>query len=638
MNNGKSVSVVLALANDESFCTALLASLPDGCHLIVERNLDDALTRMISIEPDAVLVNDSGKLVPESIQVLRKQAPDVPLIVLTDQTDVESWTAFSVAGAHKCISKPIDAKELQDAIWCGMASEYASEHKAIAGPSRVASAPAGPVRQQAVLRWVHRHLVMNDDPQRISEALIEGACDIFDAARAALVMQVGQAVRVVASHGLKKELVRSMWFDPTRGLMRWLELHPAMVHSDSPVLPASAKKEMSLLGARLAVPILNDGRVEGALLLGDHALGLEYGPEECELLSLVAKSASACLEKAARRRSDEDRHVRVDHALASLREGVVTIRPDRTISTINPAAARILQVNACDVLGKSVQKLGSSLTDLILRVLLSHEPRRGEEVFEHAAGKTLDVDVTPMGNHGVVAVFTERCAQEALPQDDLAYSPVWEHLAERTAQEIKNPMVAINTFAQLLPKKYDSKEFREEFSKVVQEEISRINGVVETIFDFAKRPRPDFRSSDLNRTVRWVLEAFEDELSRRSIVLETKLDTGQLNVILDPELFSKAIGNVVQNSIDAMPNGGTLKVMTSRSGESHDLVIADTGPGISDHDAPLVFQPFFSTKERGMGLGLTVANRILEQHRGKLELLNRGKSGGAFVFHLPMAM
>ena len=121
-------------------------------------------------------------------------------------------------------------------------------------------------------------------------------------------------------------------------------------------------------------------------------------------------------------------------------------------------------------------------------------------------------------------------------------------------------------------------------------------------------------------------------------MIKTELDAERLNVILDPELFSKAIGNVVQNSIDAMPNGGTLKVMTSRSGESHDLVIADTGPGISDHDAPLVFQPFFSTKERGMGLGLTVANRILEQHRGKLELLNRGKSGGAFVFHLPMAM
>jgi signal transduction histidine kinase len=225
--------------------------------------------------------------------------------------------------------------------------------------------------------------------------------------------------------------------------------------------------------------------------------------------------------------------------------------------------------------------------------------------------------------------------EEQVKEQDVAYSPFWEFLASRVAQEIKNPMVAINTFAQLLPRKYESEDFREAFGEVVQKEVARINGVVETLFDFARHPRLVTEHSKVNDQVRSVLKSFEEELAHRSIVLEAQWDPDDPEVDMDAVFFSQALHNVVQNSIEAMPTGGKLKVTTRHTPEAVEVLVADTGPGIAEQDAPLVFSPFFSTKEQGMGLGLTLAQRIMKQHSGELRLVPEPEGGAAFAFRLP---
>lgn len=132
-----------------------------------------------------------------------------------------------------------------------------------------------------------------------------------------------------------------------------------------------------------------------------------------------------------------------------------------------------------------------------------------------------------------------------------------------------------------------------------------------------------------------VLRSFEDELRARSIEVETAFDPSLPDVELDPVYFAQALHNVVQNSIDAMPGGGKLNVSTRSGSDRCEVMVHDSGPGIPEQDAPLIFMPFFSTKEQGMGLGLTTANRIIKQHRGELRLLSSEEGGSTFALSVP---
>ncbi|HQH70315.1 MAG TPA: ATP-binding protein, partial [Candidatus Hydrogenedentes bacterium] len=393
-------------------------------------------------------------------------------------------------------------------------------------------------------------------------------------------------------------------------------------------------KELQVLGARLAAPLLVSGRVCGALVLGEKSSGINYSMEERDLLTALARSASTSLENAELYQNVYRQQRRLDAVLGNLRTGVVVVSPDRRVSLMNKATERILQVRGTDVLGRSVQKLGSGFADVILRTMKEGKPRLRQEVHDPAINATLGLSATPLDDGGVVVVFS-RLPEEQASREDIAYSPFWEYLASRVAQEIKNPMVAINTFAQLLPKKYDTEDFRQAFSETVQQEITRINNVAETLFEFARHPRLTLKKANINDTVKGVLRSFEDELRARSIEVETAFDPSLPDVELDPVYFAQALHNVVQNSIDAMPGGGKLNVSTRSGSDRCEVMVHDSGPGIPEQDAPLIFMPFFSTKEQGMGLGLTTANRIIKQHRGELRLLSSEEGGSTFALSVP---
>jgi two-component system sensor kinase len=393
-------------------------------------------------------------------------------------------------------------------------------------------------------------------------------------------------------------------------------------------------KELQLLGAQLAAPLLSDGRVFGAIVLGEKACGLAYSRTERDLVSLIARSTSMAFERAQRAHQTEARGKRLDRVLSSMDAAVVCVARDRTVTLVNPAAERLLETSAGDLIGRSVQKVGSSFADVALRAMDANAPVANAQIHERAIAKNLLLNAVPMNGDGVVVVFGQRAA-ETVKSDDLAQSPFWEYLAGRVAQEIKNPMVAINTFAQLLPRKYDSEDFRDAYSRVVQQEIARINAVAETLFDFSREPKPALRRIRLNDTVQEALQSFERELRARSIKLAAKWDPQIDEAEADPEYLAQAVRNVVQNAIDAMPNGGTLRIETRRDGGIAAIRIGDTGPGIRDDEASKIFLPFFSTKEQGMGLGLPIARRIAQQLHGDLKMAPRDNDGGGFEFTLP---
>lgn len=625
--------VVLVIAEERAIREAISASLRDTCHTVFESEVDAALRRLISIHADAIILDDTPRLGVTALTQVRKAAPHLPLIALSARGDSETRAGFMLAGAAACLPKPFSYEELLGALNQIIDTQEVSLESVpvhVSEPSNTAIIN----QYQTAMRWMNRFMSSMEDTGRLEYVLADALVDVFDPSRCAVLLDRDGAVRVAASHGVAAGVAQTLRLEYASGLMRWFEVNPYLIDKAS-ARSASAAKELHLLGARLGVPVLCGGRVIGSLVIGDKASGREYSAEERELLTTMARAAGTALENAGLHHDLAGQQGHLTTVLEHLASGVVVVGGDKTIRLLNQSAERILQMRAVDLVGRSVQKLGSGFADIVLRVLMNRRPLLRQEVRDAAINATLGLSAAPLGDDGVVVIFS------ALPKrqrakDDVEYSPYWEYLSARVAQEIKNPLVAINTFAQLLPRKYESEDFREQFGEVMQKEVDRINRVVETLFDFARHPRLVLQTSSVNEVVTSVLDTFEDEAKNRGISIERKLDTNLPDANLDPLFFSQAIHNVVQNAFDAMPNGGKLKVVSRQRDEGSEIVIADTGSGIPEQVAPLVFLPFFGTREFGMGLGLTVANRIAKQHHGELKLLS-SDSGSVFAFRIPRA-
>lgn len=625
--------VILVIADERAIREAISASLRDTCHTIFESDVDAALRRLISIHADAIILDDTPTLGLAALAQVLKTAPHLPLIALSARGDSETRAGFMLAGAAACLAKPFSYENLLGALNQVIGPQESSP-EAISVQVSEPSNAAIVSQYQTAMRWMNRFMSSMEDTDRLEYVLADALVDVFDPSRCAVLLDREESVRIAASHGVAPGVTQTLRLEYASGLMRWFEVNPYLIDKAG-ARSASAAKELHLLGARLGVPVLCGGRVTGALVIGDKASGREYSAEERELLTTIARAAGTALENAELHRNLASQQGHLTTVLEHLASGVAVVGGDKTIRLINQSAERILQVRAVDVIGRSVQKLGSGFADIVLRVLMQRKPLLRQEVRDAAINATLGLSAAPLGEDGVVVIFS------ALPKhhrakDEIEYSPYWEYLSARVAQEIKNPLVAINTFAQLLPRKYDSEDFRGQFGEVMQKEVDRINRVVETLFDFARHPRLVLQTSSVNDVVTSVLDTFEDAAKNRGVVIERKLDGGVPPANLDPLFFAQAIHNVVQNAFDAMPAGGKLLVVSRPRDEGCEIVFADTGAGIPEQVAPLVFLPFFGTREHGMGLGLTVANRIAKQHYGELKLL-ASDSGSVFAFRIPQA-
>ncbi|MEA3364803.1 MAG: GAF domain-containing protein, partial [Candidatus Hydrogenedentes bacterium] len=559
------MKVVLVIAEDQGLRASLRAALPESDLVLFESSIEGALRRLISIRADVLIVDDFPGLSDEAFARLRESTPGMPLVVLSNRDDEETRAHFLLAGARECLAKPFSCERLREALQrcfgengSGTRQTFQPPPPTVMEPSRAAAIG----QHQTALRWLSRLSRHMKEPQQLAQSLADALTDVYHAARCGVLIEDDkEGVRLVASSGIPDGVADSVKLNFSEGVMRWLERHACVIDRFVNTSDENVARELEVLGARLAVPLLVGGRVRGALIVGEKSSGVDYTLEERELLTALARSASISFENAKLYQDVCGQQRRLDAVLGNLSTGVVVISPDRRISLMNQASERILQVRGTDVLGRSVQKLGSGFADVILRTLEERKPRLRQEVHDPAIDATLGLSATPLGDGGVVVVFS-RLPEEEASREDIAYSPFWEYLASRVAQEIKNPMVAINTFAQLLPKKYDNEDFREAFSETVQEEITRINNVVETLFEFARHPRLTLKKANINDTVKGVLRSFEDELRAKAIVVEAQYDPNLPDVELDAVYFAQALHNVVQNSIDAMPGGGKLNVAT----------------------------------------------------------------------------
>ncbi|GBE40647.1 sporulation kinase A [bacterium BMS3Bbin09] len=207
------------------------------------------------------------------------------------------------------------------------------------------------------------------------------------------------------------------------------------------------------------------------------------------------------------------------------------------------------------------------------------------------------------------------------------------------AHEIRNPLTSLKTFAQLMPEKYNDPEFRGSFSKIVVGEIEKIDTLIGDLLDFSIEKK-SARVNDFN-----IVELVDETLDyikgkagpqKKDIDVVRLYHQNVINMSGDAAKLKQAFGIIIMNGFQAMNGSGRLTVDIGINAENVDVVITDTGDGIPHEDISKIFDPFVTTKEMGVGLGLAITKRVIEDHEGNIHVRSRIAEGSTFTISLPV--
>ncbi|HTP05588.1 MAG TPA: ATP-binding protein [Nitrospirota bacterium] len=209
-------------------------------------------------------------------------------------------------------------------------------------------------------------------------------------------------------------------------------------------------------------------------------------------------------------------------------------------------------------------------------------------------------------------------------------------LSAGMAHEIRNPLGSIKGAVEILKDDYQPDEAKYEFIQILQKETDRLNHIVQEFLGFARPKQPEFQYSDLNEAVESVLTLTAQEAKKAGVKVEKKLDPSIGRRSLDAGLLKQAFLNLILNAIQAMPSGGVLTVESGLREDAVVVKITDTGIGISDENRKKLFSPFFTTKKYGTGLGLAITYRIVQNHRGTVDVKSEQGKGTEFTVKIPI--
>ncbi|MDY0039018.1 MAG: ATP-binding protein [Desulforhabdus sp.] len=350
-----------------------------------------------------------------------------------------------------------------------------------------------------------------------------------------------------------------------------------------------------------------------------------------------------------------------EQLLTTMNDGLLSVDRTGKVATINPAASEMLGFSQRLEQDLSIRELLAATPELLryideilqqpqgrsqqeIRIDGGHNPQvilAGSSQLTDTDGNLLEVivnlhDITELKKLESRLRQTERLAALGT-------------LAAGMAHEIRNPLSAIKTFVQLLPRKLEKPGFLEKFQRTVPRELDRINRLIEDLLQLAKEPKYHFESVDVGFLIEQCLDLFGESLKDSQIHCRTaRMADKPFWVWADKDQLIKAFYNLFQNAVQAMPNGGDLTIEVNRLGvvpfdsrassERRDWILSrfkDTGMGISDDNIKNIFNPFFTTKDTGTGLGLAITHKVITEHGGHVEVSSRVGEGSCFTVYLP---
>jgi PAS domain S-box-containing protein len=397
----------------------------------------------------------------------------------------------------------------------------------------------------------------------------------------------------------------------------------------------------------LLLPLLSEDAPLGVVVVGTKLSGDPFFPQDLDLLTTLANQAGIAIKNAQLYTQVVVANEYVRNIVATIQSGVIAVDAVGRVTMINPTAERLTGLSAEPRPSAAATDLPDALAGALLRTLRDGEARTEPEITlpGPTVGHPVICTTSPLHDAagavvGAVAVFSDltplkQLENERRRAERLAY---FEMFAPSIAHEIKNPLVAIKTFAQLVPRRHHEPTFLEDFSRVVTREIGRIERLLDRLRTMSRSTDRVPQRLDIRAPIAEAAEFLQAGFDEKRIRLVLDLGDQPRFVTADHGEIEQLFINLLINGLEATPPDGTVAITLVASEAQIAVTVTDTGPGIPAESLDQVFEPFFSTRQRGSGLGLTICAAIAASHRAKLRAANRHGGGAVFTVEFPVVV
>ena len=503
-----------------------------------------------------------------------------------------------------------------------------------------------------VLKAFSRVFAAGFDLRRVLDTFLEAIGDVIRPTRVAVLLPDtdGREFRIAAHRGLAPQIVQSVRLPAAEGLPRWLAAQgrPIALHD---VTDPELVRELKLLQGIVATPLLAHGDLVAILVLGQPVFGAGYSRAEIEtLFDLVTQLATVIRDIALHQQLEREKEF-TERILSHMSSGVVTIGRDQRVGTMNRRAEEILGLSAHAVVRQDLRVLPSPLGDLLFDTLSSGRPMPRTEIqlalrrlwIEVSTYVIRDEESAPLG---AVLVFEDLTAQKELAAQkrEADQFQLLTRVVARIADEIKNPLVSINTFIELIGERYDDPDFRRHFSSVVRRDVRRLVEVFEKLAALVTEGELNFATVDAFEAVTQLVEAID--LAEGGLGKHLQLDVAPASepfpVKVDATQLRKALSYLIRYLTHNSPNDlAKISLSVGRHAEpdgGHDvrILVGSRTAAVSAEKLERLFDPVQMVQESLIDVGPAVSQRLVEALGGRLGV-RQTRHELSFVVSLPPA-
>jgi len=400
------------------------------------------------------------------------------------------------------------------------------------------------------------------------------------------------------------------------------------------------------LGAAMALPIHGDESLSGFLLVGPKLSGDAFFSEDVDLLSILLSQATIAMKNAQLYSQVVLANDYVENILGTIDSAVVAVDRNGTVTRFNSAAELLTGLLTTEIKGKSFPDLPRAISRLLEATSRDRRPRTQVEttVLDLTRNRLVPVicSTSPLLDRagsllGAVAVINDLTGLKRLEEEKRQVERLASigALASGIAHEIKNPLVAIKTFAELLPERFSEDDFRNDFSRVAIKEIDRIDDLVARLRGLEVPSQQSLAPLDLRVPMEETLALLRGQLEQARISLELEIDEPLPPIVGNFAQLKQLFLNLLVNAVEATEPGGSLSIRilnhSTRDGRSVSVEVRDSGSGIPEDLLSKVFEPFVTTKPQGSGLGLSICRGITDAHRATIRARNNSPDRGVTV-------
>ncbi|MDP8262619.1 MAG: ATP-binding protein [Candidatus Ancaeobacter aquaticus] len=585
------------------------------------------------------------------INLIKENGIDIPIVALFDESEKQILSEFKGDFVDTFLFKSFNSDTIRTIINRELNAytkkETIQNTRYNTAPQQSASRTSAQTATQSILLKLFSIFNRNIyDHDLFLDNFLVLFKELSRVSRAAVILkdEGKESYSIRSAFGFEEKILQYAKFSENDGILSHLSRELSILDKNT-IHDYKAEKEFTILKAFYALPIYSKKGFLGAFVFNNKMLGGAHSEEELMSFYELSSALGEVIERMSDYKHYFMRSYFADKLIHVMNTGVVTFDGKGNLCDINNTASRIFNITQEENLETKKAQLPQDFLSLVSSMINGTKEHTIQNVELHDESSIIEVNARTIvdreGNKAGVACTFEDPSYEKEIEEEVRKSERYDFvnkMALRSSHELRNCLVSIKTFTQLLPEKYVDEQFRKDFFSVMTKEVERLNSLVDKLLFFAQPVSLNYSSVNINELIDKSLSQVKIN-DENSITINKNFAHQSSSIEVDREMMVKAFENIIQNAVQAMQKGGRLIISTKESRYENIpcfvIQFNDSGKGVTHKKLEDVFDPFFSTKSRGLGLGLTISNKIIEEHHGTIHFKSTQDAGSDVTVILP---